>query len=159
MSITLIEEHYIANFEKLVKKAAYRAGTEWDAQDAVHDAYERAIKYFNSYDPAKSAFGAWFNRILVNAIREHHNHNKGKNDLEFDEDLVDGTPCLHYTDKMADEIRGRIKTKRPHIAEILDLHFNLGYGAKDISRMVESTHIAVNQTIFRFREELKRDYR
>lgn len=159
MTNQVIEEFYANNFDKLVKKLTFRAGTEWDAEDAIHDAFERAIKYFPSFDPDKSAFPMWFNRILVNAIKDHFNRNQGRGDVEFEEDMVDGIPCSHYTDKMLDEIRERIATRKPHIAEILHLFFEKGYGAKDISRMVESTHVAVNQTIFRFREELKRDYR
>jgi RNA polymerase sigma-70 factor (ECF subfamily) len=158
-SIDTITEHYRKNFDNLCKKLSFRAGTLWDAEDAIHDAYERAIKYFGSFDPSKSTFGAWFNRIVVNAIKEHYNHNQGRNDVEFEEDMVDGVPCGHYADKVVAEIRDRIQTRKPHIAEILHLFFEKGYGAKDISRMVESSHIAVNQTIFRFREELRKDYR
>jgi RNA polymerase sigma factor (sigma-70 family) len=158
MTNQVIEEFYAKNFNNLVKKLTFRAGTPWDAEDAIHDAFERAIKYFASFDPDKSTFPMWFNRILVNAIKDHYNRNQGRNDVEFEEDMVDGIPCGHYADKVVAEIRERITTRKPHIAEILHLFFEKGYGAKDISRMVESSHIAVNQTIFRFREELRRDY-
>ena len=154
-----LHEHYSKNFNNLVKKLSFRAGTQWDAEDAIHDAYERALKYFPSFNPDKATFGQWFNRILVNALKEHYSRNQGKNDLEFDEDQVEGTPCEHYPNKVREEIGRRIKERKPHITEVLSLYFEKGYGAKDISRMVESSHFAVNQMIFRFREELKELYR
>lgn len=155
-----IREHYEQNFNNLVKKLSFRAGTQWDAEDAIHDAYERALKYFPSFNPAKSAFTVWFSRILVNALKDQFSKNMGRsNDLEFDEEIADGTPCEHYPRKMYDEIVGRIEGRREHIAEILNLYFVNGYTARDISRMVESSHVAVSQTIFRFREELRKDYK
>lgn len=155
----IITEHYENNFNTLVKRFSYRAGTMWDAEDALHDAYERAIKYFPSFDPDKSTFDRWFSRIAVNAVKEHYAKNHGKNDLEFDEDLVDGIPCQQYTDKMNEEILLRIKEKTPFMQEILTLFFEKGYGAKDIARLVETTHYGVNIAIHRFRDELRRDYK
>jgi RNA polymerase sigma factor (sigma-70 family) len=155
-----IDEHYRKNFNNLVKKLSYRAGTEWDAADAIHDAYERALKYFPSFNPDKSPFNLWFSRILSNALKDQYAKNMGRyNDLEFDEEIVDGTPCEHVPRKMKEEIEARIDNRKPHISEILTLYFVNGYTARDISRMVESSHVAVNQTIFRFREELRKDYK
>lgn len=156
-----VNDHYRKNFSTLVKKLSYRAGTEWDAEDAIHDAYERALRYFRSFNPDKSTFGAWFSRILVNALKEHYNRNMGRtgNDLEFDEEIAEGTPCEHYPRKVREEIENRIGGRKEHISEILYLYFVNGYAAIDISRMVESSHVAVSQTIFRFREELRKDYK
>jgi RNA polymerase sigma factor (sigma-70 family) len=156
-----IAEHYVKNFDSLVKKLSYRAGTQWDAEDAIHDAYERALKYFPSFNPDKGPFALWFSRLLSNALKDHYNANLGRtgSNLEFDEELAEGTPCEHYPRKMKEEIERRIDGRRPHISEILQLYFVNGYSARDISRMVESSHVAVNQTIFRFREELRKDYK
>lgn len=154
-----IQKHYEANFNMLVKRYTFRAGTVWDAEDAVQDAYERAIKYFDSFNPEQSSFGAWFSRIVSNALKDQYAKTMGRNEVEFEEDFVDGVPCSRYEDKIVAEIAERIAVRKPHIAEILRLFFVKGYGAKDISRIVESNHVAVNQTIFRFRRELEALYK
>ena len=47
---------------------AYRlAGNEQDARDLVQEAFARALKYFEKYDPARP-FGPWVNRILKNVF-------------------------------------------------------------------------------------------
>lgn len=154
-----IKAHYEQNFNTLVKRFTFRAGTVWDAEDAVQDAYERAIRYFNSFDPDKSSFGAWFARILSNALKDQYAKTMGRNEVEFEEDHVDGVPCDRYESKIVAEIAKLIENRRPHVSEILTLFFIKGYGAKDISRIVETNHIAVNQIIFRFRRELEELYR
>lgn len=158
-NLGLLTAHYKKNFSTLVQKLTRKAGTEWDSQDAVHDAYERGIKYYASYDPEKAVFNVWFGRLLVNAVKDHVKKNKGHTDLEFDEELAEGTPCTHYTEKVEKEIRAKIAERKPHIAEILNLYFHCGYSAKDISRIVDSSHVAINQTINRFREELRKEYK
>jgi len=155
----ILETHFQMNFEKLSKKLAYRAGTQWDAEDALMDAYERAWKYLDSFDENKSTFNQWMNRIIINAIKDHiFKRDKDHIDEEFNEEETEGVPCEHYSDKIAEEIKASIDNQKPHISEILNLHFNLGYRAVDISKLVESTHYAVNQIIYRFRTELKERY-
>lgn len=155
-----VHEHYKKNFNTLVKKLSYRAGTEWDAEDAIHDAYERAIRYFPSFNPDKSSFTVWFSRILVNALKDQYSRNMGRSqDVEFDEEIADGTPCEHYPRKVQAEIEKRIEGRKEHISEILRLYYINNYSSIDISRMVESSHVAVSQTVFRFREELRKDYK
>lgn len=157
-NLGLLTAFYKKNFNTIKQKITKRAGTEWDAEDALQDAFERAIKYYNTYDPEKSTFAVWFSRILTNAIKDHLRKNKGFSELEFDEELADGTPCEQYTERMAENIRNAIAQRKPHIAEVLSLFFDKGYSAKDISQLVELSHIAINQHIFRFREEIKKEY-
>lgn len=157
-NLGLLTAFYKKNFNTIKQKMTKRAGTEWDAEDALQDAFERAIKYYNSYDPEKSTFAVWFSRILSNAVKDHLRRSKGLGDCEFDEEIADGTPCEQYTERMAENIRSAILSRKPHISEVLDLFFNKGYTARDISRLVELSHIAINQHIYRFREEIRKEY-
>lgn len=158
-NLGLLTGYYVVNRANLVKRFTRRAGTEWDAEDVVQDAFERAIKYYDSYDPELSAFGAWFGRIITNALRNYLNRQKGLGDLEFDEELAEGTPCEQYTEHLAADIRANIRTRKKHIAEILILYFEKGYSAKDISCIVDTSHVAINQIIYRFREEIRKEFK
>lgn len=158
-SETIYLEHFQMMFGKLTKKLAFRAGTIWDAEDALMDAYERAWKYLATFDPEKNAFPMWMSRIISNAVKDHINKNKGIAEMEFDEEMADGYDCEFYSDKIHEEIVNYINAQRPQTAEILTLFYIYGYTAKDISHLVESTHMAVHQTINRFRTEIKERYK
>lgn len=150
-----LEQHYKENRVKLLKRLTFRAGTEWDAEDILHDAYERAIKYASSFDGRE--FGPWFNTIINNALKEHKNASKGHH-IQFDEEEEEGTPCSQYSEQAIREIYQLIKTKAPVQQEILNLHLKQEYSAIDISRITDYTYSNCHQVIRRFREELKGKY-
>lgn len=155
----IIEEHFQRNFNRLVKKLAFRAGTTWDAEDAIMDAYERAIRYCETYDEEKNPIDLWMSRIISNAIKDYVYKNKGRADIdEFDEEAVEGIPCDRYATKIVEEIRHSIAEQKPETAEILSLFFEKGYTANDISHLVSHTRLAIHQKIYRFREQLREKY-
>lgn len=151
----LLEEHYRENRIRMLKRLTYRAGTEWDAEDILHDAYERALKYASSFNGQN--FGAWFNTILNNALKEHKNASKGIF-IPIEDIEEEGIPCSHITDQMLKEVYQLIKAKAPVQQEILFLHIKQDYSAIDISRITEYTYSNCHQVIRRFREEVKGIY-
>lgn len=151
--MNIVTLHYKENYRKLIKKMTFRAGTEWDAEDVVHEAYARALRYIDSFDGRD--FNRWFTTILNNCLREHKNNEKGLTHQSFDEDDVDGTPCTHYPDRVIQEIYDLIDTKSVAQIEVLSLHFKQGYSARDISKITDHPYKATHQIILRFRNELR----
>lgn len=151
-----IEQHYKEHSHKFLKRLTFRCGNEWDAQDILHDAYERALKYKNSFNG--ESFEAWFNTIVNNALKEHKNASKGFATSVFEEEEEEGTPCPQYGEQVLREIHQLIKAKAPVQKEVLSLHFQQDYSAIDISRITEYTYSNCHQIIRRFREELKEKY-
>lgn len=135
-----------------MKRLTFRAGTEWDAEDVLHDAYERAIRYADSFKGDN--FDGWFNTIVNNARKEHLAAARGQT-VEFDEEEEDGTPCLYYNERIMDEVFRLIDTKNEIQREILSLHFKQEYLPIDISRVTDYNHSSCKQVIKRFRDELK----
>lgn len=152
----LIQQHYLDNKLKLLKRLSFRCGTEWDAQDVLHDAYERALRYIHAFNGEN--FGAWFNTICNNAVKEHKNSSKGFSTQEFNEDEEEGTPCTHYSERIMREITDLISTKSVVQMEVLSLHYQQDYSAKDISRITEHSYANCHQIIRRFRQELQELY-
>jgi RNA polymerase sigma factor (sigma-70 family) len=72
MHIHTLEDHYIKNCQKLIKRLSYKAGTVWAAEDCVHEAYARAIRYIESCDNDKD-FNKWFTTILNNVLIDYKN--------------------------------------------------------------------------------------
>jgi len=67
----VIEDYYRKNFKRLVNISRGRAGSYHNAEDVVQEAFTRALKYHKSYNPAMTAFDAWFSRILDNSLRSN----------------------------------------------------------------------------------------
>lgn len=153
----LIEEHYKQNYRSLVKLMTFRAGTEWDAEDIVQEAYTRALKYFHSFDGTN--FNRWFNTILNNALREHKNNEKGFATASFEEEEADGIPCQYYSDRVLEEIYALIQSKSVDQQEVLTFYFQQNYSAKDIACITQHSYAKSHQIIQRFRNEIKELYR
>lgn len=157
MLIPLIEEHYRANRQRLVKRLSFRAGSHEDGEDIVQEAYYRALKYQKSFDG--SNFDRWFNTILVNTLREHKNAMKGYSTAEYDENEEEAAPCVLMPRRIMLEVFASIKQRPAAQQEILMLFFEQEYTAKDISKILPYSYAQVHQTIQRFRNELKEVYK
>ena len=53
---------------------AYRVGDGPDAEDITNDAFERAVRYRDTYDRKKGTPQAWLLGIARTCVAEHHAH-------------------------------------------------------------------------------------
>ena len=148
-----IESHYKENHQKLIKRMSFRAGTQWDGEDIVQEAYARAIKY--GYTHRTEDFDKWFSMVLNNTFKDHKRNENGLSHSSLDEDFIDGTDCQHYNDQIIKEIYELISTKSRAQVEVLDLHWRQEMSAIEISKMTEHSYSNCHQIIRRFRQELK----
>lgn len=151
--IDIIEQHYLDNYRRLFKRLCYRAGTEWDAEDIVQEAYYRALKYFKSYDGKH--LDQWMSTIINNCLREHKNKEKGFSTSEFEEEEFEGLPCEYYPNRVVGEIYDLIDSKSAIQIEVLTMYFKNGYSGKDISCITEHSYVVIRKIISRFNIELK----
>lgn len=131
----------------------FRAGTEWDAEDVVQEAYARALKYYGSFNGED--FGRWFSTILNNTLREYKNIEKGVAAESFEEEESAGTTCSYYSDRIMGEVYSLIDTKSLVQIEVLTLNIKQGFSPKDISYITDVSYSAARQIVLRFRNELK----
>jgi RNA polymerase sigma factor (sigma-70 family) len=157
MEIPAIEAHYRDNFQKLVKKWGFRTGSVQGGEDVVQTAYERAIRYRGSCDPAR--FGQWFNMLLINAFRDYRALENGYSsleDLEHEEEIAE---CSSFPEHILREIYELIDTKSVDQIQVLTMHFKYGYSALDISKQTDFSYAKCHQIIQRFRNEIKELYK
>ena len=157
MAIPAIEQHYINNRQKLVKRMSFRAGSPENGEDVVQEAYERALKYHRSFDGTN--LDRWISTILNNALREFKNNEKGYSNAVYDEEEGEGVSCSNYSGHVMAQVYQKIDNLKPIPREILMLYFHQEYTATDISRITEYSYAQIHQIIQRFRNELKEDYR
>lgn len=154
-----IEDYYLKNRSRLIKKMTYRAGSVWAAEDIVHSAFERALRYQDSCDLDR--FGQWFSLILNNVLRDHYNEERGYTPytLEDNPDTNETDACPHYPKQIMREIYDLIDTKSLEQIEILRMHFKNNYRATDIAQITPHSYAKVHKTISRFRIELQTLYK
>lgn len=159
MDIPSIEKHYRENKDRLIKRISFRIGGNFHgAEDIVQTAYERAIRYRDSFNG--DLFDKWFSTILNNSLREYQNEEKGYVQAgEDDEEIAESVSCPHYPTHIMREVFELIDTKSEIQIEVLTLYFRHEYSAIDISRITNIPYKTAHQIIQRFRNELKELYR
>lgn len=153
-----LEQFYRANFDRYVKQYTNRAGTKESAEDAVQEAFVRALKYWDSYDPTHP-LDTWFNRIISNALKHQKSMDKGRvNHEEFDEANVDGTDCRMLNQRLWRQIQEEIKVYDGQHYEILSLYFEHQYQPRDICKVVDMKYKTVETFLQRFKLMIKEKY-
>lgn len=152
----LIEDHYRSNHERLVKKLIWRVPyrSRAIAEDVVQEAYERALRYYRTFNPTIKDFTTWFNTILNNTLKsfKKSESNSGVT-YEYDDNIDEITPprnVSHYY-----ELISQLDSPNPVEKEILNLFFILGFKSREVALYVNKSHTNVRQIILRFRTRTK----
>ncbi|MEL7423474.1 MAG: RNA polymerase sigma factor [Bacteroidota bacterium] len=155
----LLTNFYEEERGTLVKKLSRRAGSPENAEDVVQEAFTRALKYVDSYDKAKREFGAWFNTILNNALRDfkrdEKNYGMSMEAAGGEEEVEE--PRLDVRQERR-EVRDLIFQKGEVQQEILRLYYILNYTPKDIQAVTEHPRGTILSTITRFQQEVMEKY-
>lgn len=151
-----IAQHYIDNKNNYLRWLSYATGTVQGAEDVIHDAYERALRYH--YNFHGDDFDNWMALILKNALRDYMKIERGQNLVELDEFDFKGADCNGVSLLTIKEIEKRIANKQDAHAEVLELYFIKGYSAVEISKFNPFSYHNIYQIVRRFKEELKLKY-
>lgn len=152
-----IESFYKANFDRFVKRMKNRAGNLHAAEDIVQEAFARALRYQDSYDPT-FPFEGWFNRILNNSLKNYKNMEKGHSCEEFDEEELDGTDCRMMNQNLWKCVQEEIAQYDDEHYEILSLYFEHQYQPRDICKVVDMKYKTVETFLQRFKNMIKDKY-
>lgn len=154
----VIREHYEKNSRKSILRLQGRLGSVQAAEDVVHDAYERALRYSSSFSGEK--FNSWFGTITRNALNDYLAAERGVVDtVEVDEFDFIGGYCEGYSNKLWEELESLIERKGESHAEVLRLFFYQGYRYKDIANVTEHTYHNVYRIVERFKAEILKRYK
>jgi RNA polymerase sigma factor (sigma-70 family) len=154
---SIIEAHYIKHRDRYVSMAARRIdGDRALGEDATHNAYVRAMDFYNCWNPEFRTFDVWFNSIFNNCVKdillERRNSPSSSVDLEILEDFRSkvSNDTKRDMDKYIQLYSSNTKK------EVLKLHFIGGLSPKEISMLTDSLSISnIWQIISRFRKDFK----
>jgi len=138
--------------ERVYAYCAYRLGDGPDAEDAASDAVERALRYRESYDPAKGPPIAWLIGIARRSIEDVRVSRLPVTDAELDGvapardpavklDLAAAVARLDQRDRELIALRYGADLKAAEIAAILELKTN-------------AVEVALHRALARLRREL-----
>jgi RNA polymerase sigma-70 factor (ECF subfamily) len=156
-------EDWLANPAPLIDRVysyvAYRIGDGPDAEDITSEVFERAIRYRNSYDPARGAALPWLLGIARRCIDDHGRRVGPTLDQQEENRPAPG-------DVAADTVRrlslsaaiGRLDDRS---RDLLALRFGADLATKQIADVVglkaNAVDVALHRTLARLRAELDRD--
>src|SRR3954449_931030 len=151
----------LANPEELIRRvysyAAYRLGDGPDAEDATSDAFERALRYRDSYDRRKGEPTAWLIGIARRSV---------------DQILADRVPLAEPVDVAAAgdleeqalarlELAGALASLSDHDRELVALRYGADLSARQIAELLEArtnaVEVALHRALERLRRQLERD--
>jgi RNA polymerase sigma factor (sigma-70 family) len=147
-----IEGHYRLNYHRLVNFMGKRIGQN-NAEDAVQEAYCRALQYFDSYRPGED-FDAWFMAIWENAGRKTMNDTSNDEDVEELAGTLSVPPMAEQTYELS-AIQDKLNDERPDHRMAIILHLILGFTKEEAGQQTGLEGNNVGVIVNRFRERLK----
>ena len=156
----LVEAHYKKHYKKLCSIVSKRLGNDMNiAEEAVQEAYTRALNFLHCCDFEDDGFDKWFSTILNNSTRDAAKDERNRG-ISIDDvpDIIESVePWSIHKCVINAEVQSI--TRKRH-KEILHLHFNRGLSSGDISKIVDVPSIGmVEKVLYRFKKSLLLKYR
>ena len=168
VDIKVIETYYEENFEDLVRGVSGAFDNFQDAEDAVQDAFTKAIQYAGSFNEDAGNFEGWFRRILSNCIKDVGNavRNQGMSMDDEQEDVEDelNNGKIKRDVVISDDhevavdhqaVTDFIKGCRPKLKNILTLYFYKDLYPREIGQALGIRAETVSRAIWRFNKRLR----
>jgi RNA polymerase sigma factor (sigma-70 family) len=152
-----IEQFYKDEYDNLVRRMRGRCGSVEDAEDVVMEAFTRALKYKNTYNPNKQEIGGWFNMILLNAYHNYASdkHRRGMS-VEVSDKFIEGYEGNQMESTLADQLAEEIDLiEDVDKRDVLVAFFIDGYTPKEISQFLKANVRQVNNITQIFMGKLK----
>jgi RNA polymerase sigma-70 factor (ECF subfamily) len=143
--------------DRVYAYVAYRLGPGALAEDVTADAFERALRYRKSYDPARGTPEAWIIGIARRCIADHATPSESEPPVEsngasngFEDDAVERLALAEAISSLSDRDR-----------ELVALRYGADLDSKAIASLLDaspgSIDVAVHRALARLRSLLAED--
>lgn len=155
-TIEQLKEHFETRRDSLVKIAQRRLGEFW-AEDAVQDAYERVIRYSDSFIIGR-VMDSYIKKVLEYVILRYERENFSTEEVE---------EWMWESGELADEMRGKgcLSKIVQEVAEMEEpqrscIYLYVIQGEKDYttSRITGIPVRTIQQWAYRFRKQMREKY-
>jgi RNA polymerase sigma-70 factor (ECF subfamily) len=154
----------LADPEPLIRRVyayvAYVVGSGPDAEDLTSDAIERAVRYRDSYDPAKGTPSAWLIGIARRCIADRHGEPE-----PLPDDLFEHIPDPHgdvteAIDRLS--VQAAVATLGPRDRELIALRYGADLTTRQIGELLglqpNAVDVALHRALARLRDALAADF-
>lgn len=152
----IVEAHWTKNYKRLVKVITRRVPNQspYIAEEVVQEAYTLAMKYYRTFDPKKSEFNTWFEKILRNAVNKcKTDETGGGSDYEID----DQEPAISISKNERELLQlllQNINSTTGYERDVLVMFYYNGFKSIEIAEFMNKKHSAIRQVIFRWRTKV-----
>jgi RNA polymerase sigma factor (sigma-70 family) len=157
----MIEKFFRDEYNTLVKRVKARRMQEADAEDVVQEAFARAIKYKDSFDPEQQELGAWFNTILNNVFKSYR-HANFTGDFSFTEEVMEEVDDAdkNWSDvNLLNKVKEEIGKRSNEHSCVLHLNLIKGYKRKEVAQILDEKEENIKKIVYRFKKEMREKYR
>ncbi len=150
-------------YPRIYRYVRYRIDDDMIAEDLTSEIFERAYRYLDSYDPARSAFSTWITQIAHNWVNnflvgEQRRNRHEAVAAENMEELPSGDAAPE-AQVVAQEALQRLLTCLERLAtrdrQVVALRFGLDVRNKDIAEMLGLKEHTISVVLLRALERLR----
>lgn len=139
------------NFGRHVKTIFRIIHNYEDAEDVVQEAYLKATDNMDQYDPDRGSFNTWFNKILFSTLKDmQRKHQKELSFVDFNVELCEDENEPRF-DLGREYNRRLLSITNTFHRQVLVLYYELGYSAKEIAQMLDTSVTNVTTICNRFK--------
>lgn len=126
------------------------------AEDVVQEAFTRAVRFIDNYNPERGKFSTWFTTILFNSLRDVQKEMRGHPTQPYKdvslEDLFGNDEILASKD-FRTFLRQKIQQQpNDQHQQVLEMFFLSGYTSTEISQLMPKMSVSnVTTIVSRFR--------
>jgi RNA polymerase sigma factor (sigma-70 family) len=154
-----LEQFYIENRELLLKRLYHRAGSAENAEDVLQEAFCRALKYWNSFNPNTQEIGAWFNTIMNNSLRTFKRDERSMGTfVEYEDELTEGYEMSQTSGDMFKRIEAEINKFKGENRSALHLYFIKGYKPREVRDVLDIQYKTLEKLFSRFKHDMREKY-
>lgn len=154
-----VEEFYRAKYKHLLRQLVARRIDPYDAEDIIQEAFSRALRYYDSFNPAYCTFGQWFGGILNRCSKDFHRDERlcGMND-EVKEDTLYTEDDFGANNKLVEEIKKEIGKLEGLQQQICFLYFIRQQKPRHIVEILDCKNKTVRDYVLRFKHLMRKKY-
>lgn len=149
-----IENYYVESRGPWLNFLSRALQCDFSAEDVLHNSFEAAIKYKDTYKGEEKDFAAWFSRILFNQLSLYRRKRSGFGYNEPDI-FLEAEDLIYTLENYSDVSR---KTEALPIAEhreVVNLFFIQGYSCREINTITNYSLSHIKLIVKRFRDDLR----
>jgi len=151
-------------YPRIYRYVRYRVDDDLTAEDLTAEVFERAYRYRDSYDPARSAFSTWLMQIAHNWVNNHlvSRDRQQQHEVDPGDDDMEHLPAAGKSPEaqmIAREAVTRLLDCVNHLSsrdrQIIALRFGSEMRNKDIAEMMGLKEHTVSVIVLRALQQLR----